>query len=180
MMENEIAKRNNIDDFISEISERTQLKEGKSIIERALHYVHFHGSTSNRLLSKELQIPIPVASAIKKECIKLGIWKQDAGIRPTDKGRDFFLQYCGYDGIDESLYVDLMANEEKRIQFIEELCSVYKPIYEQRPSVDVTIDQAKCTIETAFSRAVLCLTNYSLIGKKVLCVGDDDLVSIAL
>lgn len=29
-------------------------------------------------------------------------------------------------------------------------------------------------------RAILCLRNHALVGKKILCVGDDDLVSVSL
>jgi predicted methyltransferase len=46
--------------------------------------------------------------------------------------------------------------------------------------VDVTIDQSKCTPETSLERAILCARNNSLIGKKILCVGDDDLVSVSV
>ncbi|BFH14889.1 hypothetical protein J6TS7_45480 [Paenibacillus dendritiformis] len=42
------------------------------------------------------------------------------------------------------------------------------------------IDQSKCTMETSLKRSMLCLRQHALIGKRVLCIGDDDLVSISL
>ena len=48
------------------------------------------------------------------------------------------------------------------------------------PSVDVTLDQAPCSPDTAMRRALLMLQNGALEGKRVLLLGDDDSVSIAI
>ncbi len=48
------------------------------------------------------------------------------------------------------------------------------------PSVDVTLDQAPCMPDTAMRRALLMLQNGALEGKRVLLLGDDDSVSIAI
>ena len=38
----------------------------------------------------------------------------------------------------------------------------------------------KLLIDTSLKRAILCLKDYYLVGKRILCLGDDDLVSVAL
>ena len=48
------------------------------------------------------------------------------------------------------------------------------------PSVDVTLDQAPCSPDTAMRRALLMLQKGALEGRRVLVVGDDDSVSIAI
>ena len=60
-----------------------------------------------------------------------------------------------------------------------ELFPNLKNIYLNRPEVDVTIDQSKCTIETAFRRACYLLKKRDNLTGSLLCVGDDDLVSVA-
>ena len=53
-------------------------------------------------------------------------------------------------------------------------------IITRAPSVDVTLDQAPCSPDTAMRRALLMLQNGALEGKRVLLLGDDDSVSIAI
>jgi hypothetical protein len=53
-------------------------------------------------------------------------------------------------------------------------------IVEGAPSLDVTLDQAPCTPETSLRRALLMLQNGALEGQRILLLGDDDSVSIAV
>jgi hypothetical protein len=48
------------------------------------------------------------------------------------------------------------------------------------PSVDVTLDQCPCTPQTAILRALLMLKTGALEGRRVLVLGDDDSLSIAI
>src|SRR5262249_57636236 len=48
------------------------------------------------------------------------------------------------------------------------------------PSVDVTLDQCPCTPETAILRALLMLETGALEGRRVLILGDDDSLSLAI
>lgn len=169
-------------DYIGLLLKRISCKDGRGPIEKALHDVYFYGPFSSKALARELLLPVPVLTALKKECIKLGIWEQDkgAGIKVTEEGKRYFEEDYGFGGIDKEQYLRLLENQRDRNLFIEELSETYHELFDQRPTVDVTIDQAKGTVETSFRRAMLCLCNGTLIGKKVLCLGDDDFVSIAL
>ena len=59
---------------------------------------------------------------------------------------------------------------------VERLAEIVK----RAPSVNVTLDQAPCSPDTAIRRALLMLQNGALEGKRVLLLGDDDSVSIAI
>src|SRR5262249_8964207 len=48
------------------------------------------------------------------------------------------------------------------------------------PPVDVTLDQCPCTPQTAILRALLMLETGALEGKRVLILGDDDSISLAI
>lgn len=63
---------------------------------------------------------------------------------------------------------------------VKDLLPVLEELFSLRPTVDVQLDQSKCTPETSLRRAILCLKQHALIGKKILCVGDDDLVSVSV
>jgi predicted methyltransferase/DNA-directed RNA polymerase subunit RPC12/RpoP len=48
------------------------------------------------------------------------------------------------------------------------------------PPVDVTLDQCPCTPDTAMLRALLMQKNGALEGRRVLILGDDDSLSVAI
>lgn len=165
--------------YLETVTRNVNIAEGYAAIESIIIDVYFHEGISNKELSRKALLPIPIVTAIKKEFIKLELFRQEQGIRLTPKGRQYVENELGYKGLDVKVYNRILSDPAGAI---ESMMSEFpmEPVYEERPQVDVTIDQSKCTMETSLKRAVLCLQNHSLIGKHVLCVGDDDLVSIAL
>lgn len=166
--------------YIDIIFEKTKLKEGILCIEKFLVTVYLNGSLSTKELATNLLIPIPVATSIKKEAVKCGLVCQNNGVALTQEGIRFVEEELGYKGVNIKLLNSIIRDEYVCEKIIAELSEKNKKIYDERPIVDVTVDQAKGTVETAFKRAILCLKSGALIGKKVLCVGDDDLTSIAM
>lgn len=167
-------------DYIDEVKERVNLKEGRSVLIKILSIIYLEGSISTKEVARKSILPIPVVTAIKKEFINLKILEQNKGIQLTTIGKTYVENECGFLGLDTALYKLLLNEEDYRLQLMKELSSEYAHIYDNRPQVDVTIDQAKGTAETGFKRALLCLEKQSLIGKRILCVGDDDLISVAI
>lgn len=170
----------NQEDYITLVKERTNLKEGKSFVERFLVTLYLNGNMATKALARAIGLPIPVTTAMKKEFIAFNVVEQDKGVVLTPCGVDYVEQVCGYGGLNLELYKKLLADEAFQNEFVLSLAEKYAAVFEGRPEVDVTIDQAKGTPETAFKRAMLCLREHCLLGKKILCVGDDDLVSIAI
>ena len=169
-------------DYIEEIQRNISFGEGRSMIEQAFHDVYFYGPLSNKELSRRTMLPIPVVTALKKECIKSGLWEQAPrqGAWMTGRGKHCFEEDFGFSGIDRELYLQLLNKKEAREELMQQLSKKYCLDFLDRPRVDVTIDQAQCTVQTAFRRAMLCLCNGTLVNKKILCLGDDDFVSVAL
>ena len=169
-----------MNNYIEIVNERVQLKEGTNVLLKILSSLYFEINMSTKELAKKVFLPIPVMTAVKKEFIHLNILEQNNGIKLTDIGRSYVEEVLEYDGLNNELFYDLKHNKDNREQLIQKLSNQYVAIFQLRPRVDVTIDQAKATIETAFRRAMLCFERQCLIGKRILCVGDDDLISIAL
>ena len=167
-------------DYIELVAKNVNFKDEKNIIEKFLVLLYLKSRLSTKSISEKLQLPIPIITAIKKEFIKLNILEQMNGVCITQLGIEYLNKYCGYEGVNKNLFSDLLWNEYKRKEFLLYLEKKYQHIFSQRPQVDVKIDQAKSTAYTSFKRALLCLQDFSLIGKKILCVGDDDLVSVAI
>jgi len=167
-------------DMINEIATQVKLKESHKIIEQFLINLYLKGSLSTKHLAQELMLPVPVVTAIKKESMKVGLTCEKAGISLTDRGLHYVETEMECAGIDVELYKELLFNRGFKNRYINRLTTKIEEIYDNRPQVDVTLDQAFGTAKTAVKRAMLALENFTLIGKSVLCVGDDDLVSLAL
>lgn len=167
------------DNPITAVYRRVQLAEGEPVIEQLLLDVFFHEGISTKELARKTLLPLPLVAAIKSEFIKEGLLIQDRGIRLSAKGREFIGKGLGYEGLDQNFYRQLLNDKEAPFDLEPEAANLTK-IFDARPQADVTVDQSKATPCTSLKRAVLCLQNHALIGKKILCVGDDDLVSIAL
>lgn len=168
------------DNYIDKVKERVKLKEGPGILVKILSIIYLEERISTKELARKCILPIPVVTAIKKEFINLEIVEQNGGVQLTTLGKQYVENECGFLGLNTALYKRLLEDEEARKSLQDELCKESVAIYDNRPQVDVTIDQAKGTVATAFKRAMLCLSKQSLIGKRILCVGDDDLVSVAI
>lgn len=167
-------------DYINEASAHVQLQEGIRVIEQLFLECYLRPGISTKELARKTLLPLPVATAIKKELIRAGALQQERGVHCTPAGQAYIERERKYEGIDKRLYLRLMEKEFDWKSELAELLAMLQECFHGRPQVNVQIDQSKCTLETSLSRAVLCLRNHTLIGKKILCVGDDDLVSVSL
>lgn len=167
-------------DYIKKTYDNIKIEEGEIAVENALVHVYFNEGISTKELSRKLLLPVPLVAAMKKEFIKSDILVQDRGIRLSAEGRKYVNEYMGFDGLNISLYKNLLELDyDWESKFSKERAMI-ESIFDNRPEVDVTVDQSKCIPETSLERAILCARNNSLIGKKILCVGDDDLVSVSI
>lgn len=166
--------------YIEQVYNNVNIEEGYLAIENMLLEVYFNEGISSKELARKTLLPVPLVAAIKKEFIKVDVLIQDRGIRLSKLGRAYVEEQLGYRGLDIELYnklINSMWDIDKDFKLEKE---ILEKLFNERPQVDVTIDQSKCTVETSIKRAILCLQYHSLVGKTILCLGDDDLVSISL
>jgi N4-bis(aminopropyl)spermidine synthase len=162
------------------IAQATRLREGSSGVSALLRAVYRAGSLKLQDAAREARLPLPVATAVRRELEKAGLLKREHGLTLTGDGREFVERdlgmrtqiditcaACAGHGI---VIPDTVQPE------VERLAEIIK----RAPSVDVTLDQAPCSPDTAMRRALLMLQNGALEGKRVLLLGDDDSVSIAI
>jgi hypothetical protein len=166
--------------YLKDVYQNLELREDIKILEDYLKTVYLKQGISNRSLATNLALPIPIVVAIKNEFKKIGFIKQQSGIRLTKLAIEYVEQQLGYHVFENSLVQKIVKNDfSLELDFKFEL-ELLQKIFSQRPAADVTLDQAKATPETSLHRALLAVQNNSLLGKNILCLGDDDLVSICL
>lgn len=162
------------------IAQATRLREGSSGVSALLRAVYRAGSLRLQDAAREARLPLPVATAVRRELEKAGLLERKHGLSLTGDGREFVERdlgmrtqiditcpTCAGHGI---VIPDVLQPEVERLA----------EIITGAPSVDVTLDQAPCSPDTAMRRALLMLQNGALEGKRVLLLGDDDSVSIAI
>lgn len=166
--------------YIEEVGKKVRMEEGKKSIENILMTIYHREGISTKELARTNLLPIPITTAIKKEFIKNGLVFQDRGARLTIKGWNFVEEELGFAKINNDLYKKLMEEPWSEHREMIEIKEELKEIFENRPHTNMAIDQSKSSMDTSLKRAILTLKDYNLIGKRILCLGDDDLVSISL
>lgn len=165
--------------FIEQAKQHIELQEGTPVIEQMLIECYMNPGISTKELARRTLLPTPVAAAIKRELIKAGALLQDRGVRCTPEGIAGIERQWGYQGLNRTLYQKLLQ-DTVWTEGLEEVLAVLEKIFLLRPAANVQIDQSKCIPETSLRRAVLSLKQSALIGKKIVCIGDDDLVSVSI
>ncbi|REK74761.1 bis-aminopropyl spermidine synthase family protein [Paenibacillus paeoniae] len=165
--------------YVEQVNERMTLQEGTQVVEQLLLESYLHPGISTKELARKTLLPVPVAAAVKRELIKTGALIQERGVRCTGEGAEWIEREWGYEGLDRSFHQALLQKTEWDDE-LNAILAELETLFPLRPTVDVRIDQSKCTPETSLRRAILCLKQHSLIGKRILCIGDDDLVSVAI
>ncbi|MGE7688376.1 adenosylmethionine decarboxylase [Lysinibacillus sp. NPDC097214] len=161
---------------LQQITANMLLEENYHTLEKALLALYFHKNCTTKSLAYMTDLPIPIVSAMKKEFSKQGWGKHSL----TKKGQLAISQYFQLSDANANLYFQLTTDDTFRTEWIAQNISELSTIYDARPTADVAIDQAKCTVDTALKRALLALDYTMLLNKRILCLGDDDFISIAL
>ena len=85
---NEI-KGNDRDVDLDLIAQATRLREGSSGVSALLRAVYRAGSLRLQDAAREARLPLPVATAVRRELEKAGLLERKHGLTLTDDGREF-------------------------------------------------------------------------------------------
>jgi len=162
------------------VAEATRLREGPAGVAAILRAVYRAGSLRLQDAAREARLPMPIATAVRRELEKAGLLERKQGLALSPEGRDFVERELGL-GTTIDLTCPTCAGHGVVIpENFQAQVARLAAIITQAPSVDVTLDQAPCTPETSLLRALLMLQAGALEGRRVLLLGDDDSVSLAI
>ncbi|HEY1545950.1 MAG TPA: bis-aminopropyl spermidine synthase family protein [Xanthobacteraceae bacterium] len=162
------------------VARATRLREGPAGVAAVLRAVYRAGSLRLQDAAREARLPLPVTTAIRRELEKAGFLERKHGLALTATGRDFVESALGL-GATHDATCPACAGRRLIIPAaltgsVERLAALIA----DAPSVDVALDQCPCTPETSVLRALLMLETGALEGKRVLVLGDDDSLSVAI
>jgi len=170
----------NSETFFTKIAERSRLNEGARGVYRIIleMFRRQNLKVTNKELAKIVRIPVPVLSAVRGELLKAGFLKTKSllSISAIEWIQDELKLKYDQEFLEEFLSASNLDISPKYLDFF---APVIKYLAD-RPSPEYKYDQSRSTPETVIKRALLMLKNGDVEGKRIVILGDDDGVSIAL
>lgn len=166
------------DRILQDVAEATRLREGTAGVEALVRAINRNESGRLADAAREARLPIPVATAIRRELEKRGILTRQQGLAFTAEGEAWLRETLG---MSETLSVEIPETAQARLTpELEEVVRALDARLSAAPSTDVTLDQAPCTAETAVRRAALMYRSGALEGRRIAILGDDDSMALAI
>jgi len=166
--------------LLETVARATRLREGPDGVAAVLRAVYRAGSLRLQDAAREARLPLPVTTAIRRELEKAGMLERKHGLSLTAAGRGFVESALGLGATHEVACPACGGRGIVVPTALQPAVERLAAIIAAAPSTDVTLDQCPCTPETAILRALLMLERGALEGKRVLVLGDDDSLSIAI
>ncbi len=165
------------DPILTDVAAATNLREGPAGVEAVVREIVRARNIRLADAARGARLPLPVATAIRRELEKRGLLQREHGLALSDAGK----QWARHElGMGEPLQLQIPLQPTHPLPSPLHLAeAALQGLLSAAPATDVTLDQAPCTAETAIRRAALLYQNGALEGRRVLLIGDDDSVSVA-
>lgn len=163
------------DSIAAEVAEATRLAEGPAGVRAVLRAVA-RGVGSTRAVSRETSLPLPLVAAVCGELRSRGVLTVDRPARLTAAGEAAFAAGV----VDSTGRCPACAGRGAVTTGEAELVAELAGAAAAVPPVRFELDQTHCTVETKVRRVLALHDAGALAGRRVLVLGDDDLVSVAL
>jgi hypothetical protein len=168
------------DSLFVKVAEACRLREGPAGVEQFLQVIARRSPKDLKSLCRELNLPLPVAAALRRELEKRGILDRSQGLQLTETGKQAAGDLAQLPSLLEPCAACDTLGWSMPEQVQQELLPVIREICSQRPQVDVTLDQALATPETNLRRIAFLFENLPVTTRRLLFLGDDDWTSVCL
>jgi predicted methyltransferase len=153
--------------IVTEVAAAVGLREGEPGVHAVLAALARLEPVSTRRLSRAVELPVPIVASVCGELRKRGVVAEARPTQLTEAGRGRF----------SAGRLDLAALQPHDLRAAgREVARIARAA--PRPRVE--LDQCHCTVETKLHRVVALHEADALVGRRILLLGDDDLVSVAL
>src|SRR5215469_8811968 len=164
-----------IDAIVTQVAAAVGLAEGEAGVRDVLRVVARGEPAPTSQVSRTAELPVPIVTAVCNELRKRGVIERTRPISLTAQARELLASrhvdgrcpYCDGLGL-------LVPGELKTLA--EELELVASGAPRARPE----LDQTHCTVATKIHRVLKLHECGALDGKRVILLGDDDLISVAI
>jgi len=166
-----------MDSVIAEVALAVGLAEGRAGVSDVLRAIARSEPVAVRDVSRMAELPVPIVAAVCNELRQRGVVDRARPVRLTPAGRDLLAQRhvalsaaCpGCDG------TGLVVPDE-----LAALAARLDRAAAGAPAAKPELDQTHCTVGTKIRRVLRMNEAGALAGRRILLLGDDDLISVAI
>jgi predicted methyltransferase len=166
--------------LLATIAAATTLREGAEGVSLILRTAFRDGPLLLRDLAKQVRMPLPVVGAVRRELELAGLLDRGQGVELSEAGKAFCADVLGISARHDPRCPCCHGHGTVIMPDVADLVRLMEEHVARGPAVDVTLDQAPCTPETAVRRALAMHEAGALDGRSILVLGDDDSMSVAL
>jgi predicted methyltransferase len=172
-------------EILARLAEQSHLQEGAEGVRTVLRAIVAIGSgpsatpATTQAVARACRLPVPVVAALRREMEHAGLLRRGHGMELTEAGRALTDAL----GLGAAWEATCATCEGRRVVVSRERRALAVQLQrEQRrmPPADLALDQAHSLPESSLRRALYMAETGALDGRAILCLGDDDCVSLAL
>jgi N4-bis(aminopropyl)spermidine synthase len=158
----------NLDDVVTQVAAAVGLAEGESGIRDILSAVLAVEPSAVREIARLAELPVPIVAAAANELRARGVIATQRPVQLTPAGRAAVAASVGL-VLDPQALADLGAPD-----------GPLQAAADGAPGAKTELDQTHCTVSTKLARVLRMHEARALAGQRILVLGDDDLISVAV
>ena len=165
-----------IDAIAAQVAAAVGLAEGEAGVRDVLRAVARSEPVPTSQIARAAELPVPIVTAVCNELRKRGVIDKTRPVRLTAQAREIFagrpqlaVECPCCDGIGLRIPAELMA-----------LVAELEPTAAGAPQARMELDQTHCTVPTKVHRVLRLHEAGALDGRRIVLLGDDDLISVAI
>jgi len=168
-----------VDQVVTDVAHAVGLAEGESGIRDILSAVLTAEPAAVREIARLAELPVPIVAATCNELRKRGIVDTHRPVRFTAAGRAA-VAHAGV-GTEVSVACPECGGRGEIVPpALAGLAATLQAIADAMPAVKAELDQTHCTVDTKLGRVLRLQRARALAGQRIVVLGDDDLISVAL
>jgi N4-bis(aminopropyl)spermidine synthase len=168
-----------VDDVVTQVAAAVGLAEGESGIRDILLALLTAEPAAVREVARMAELPVPIVAAACNELRKRGVVDTRRPVRFTPAGRSAVEAANG----GASIRTTCTACEGRGVVIPAELDGLAAALHaaaDGEPGAKTELDQTHCTVTSKLSRVLRLHEARALAGQRILILGDDDLISVAI
>src|SRR5499427_9476800 len=169
-----------VDVVVAEVASAVGLAEGPAGVRDVLRVIAHHEPVAAREVGRLAELPVPIVAAVCNELRKRGVVDRARPVRLTPAGRaGLALPADGQPPVSgecpgcAGTGVAVPAG-------LAELAGELELAVAGMPAAKLELDQTHCTVDTKLRRVLRMHEAGALPGQRVIVLGDDDLISLAI
>jgi len=172
-----------VDAVIAEVAAAVGLAEGPAGVADVLRVIARHEPVAAREVSRRAELPVPIVAAVCNELRKRGVVDRARPVQLTAAGR---LSLTGHEtpGAGPPEVTGQCPCCAGLGTVVPDSAAALTGLLERAalgvPAAKLELDQTHCTPDTKLRRVLRMHEAGALAGQRVIVLGDDDLVSVAL